>query len=365
MPGFIDIHVHMRGLDLSYKEDEESGTKAAAKGGFTLVIDMPNTKPRINSVEALKRKIDSFEKRSYTDYGVWIALPRDPSELEKMILSEKVYGVKIYPEDYELLEIHRDQLRNKVRRVVIHAEDPETISEECDKGFRWRCRSVDSEIRAIEKIYAVLGRREGVHITHVTNTLTAQVAKSLGYSTDTCPHYIYLDSSHEEKLGCLAKVNPPLRPGLVKDLLFREAVSENGLIDMFSTDHAPHTLEEKSRDFRECPSGIASIEFAGSLLLNLVAREAMSMKTLVEKISLRQARFLGLERFGCVNPGCVASYTVVDLDKEFVIRSSDMISRARNTPYENMRVRGYVYATIVRGVVVYREGDFLERPLTR
>ncbi len=362
LPGFIDIHTHMRGLDLSYKEDEETGTKAAARGGFTLIIDMPNTKPRIDNLEALRKKLDSFANRSYTDYGIWIALSRSSEELRKMISEPKVYGVKIYPEDYDQLYSMRQYVLENVKRVVVHAEDPSAINEECDKGFRWRCRSIDSEIRAIEKIHRILGGGIRIHVTHVTNTLTAQVAKYLGYSTDTCPHYIYLDSSDEERLGCVAKVNPPLRPSLAKDLLLREVSYKDGLIDIFSTDHAPHTVEEKSRDFRECPSGISSIEFAGPLLLNLVSKDMMSLDALVKKISFKPADFLGLDRYGCVDIDCVASYTIVDFDKEIIIRSSEMISRSRNTPYENMRVKGSIYATIVRGGVVYREGDFLERP---
>lgn len=362
LPGFIDIHVHFRGLELSYKEDEKTGSMAAAKGGFTLVVDMPNTRPRIDNVEALRAKLRSFEENSYVDYGVWIATPRSIKDLREMISEPRVFGLKLYPEDYDLFEKISSEIIRYVKRIIIHAEDPSSISEQCDKGYRWRCRSIDSEVRALERLSRVLSREVATHITHVTNPLTSHTAKHLGYSTDTCPHYIYLDSSHEERLGCVAKVNPPLRPGLVRELLLREAVSRESSIDMFSTDHAPHTIDEKSRDFSECPSGIASIEFTGSLLLNLVSKGLMDLGTLIEKISIRPAEFLGLEEYGCVDKGCVASYTIADLDKEFIIRSSDMVSKAGNTPYDGTRVKGYIHATIVRGSLVYREGEFFERP---
>jgi dihydroorotase len=360
LPGFIDIHTHVRGLELSYKEDERSGTMAAAKGGFTMIIDMPNTRPRVDNIDVLKNKLKAFERNSFTEYGIWIALPKEEREAIEMMRFSKVYGLKIYPEDYERLEKYDREVLRKIPRIMIHAEDPENISESCEKGYRWRCRPIDAEIKALERIHRVLGSRDGVNITHVTNLYTAYVAKKLGYSTDTCPHYLLLDSDDERRLGCVAKVNPPLRTKYMREHLLENLVSSESLIDMMSTDHAPHTFEEKNRDFSECPSGISSIEFVSSLMLDLVNKNVLSLERLISLFSIGPAKFLGLDLYGCVKPGCRANYTIIDLDKEIVVRSSQMISKSKNTPYENMRLKGSVYATVVRGVPVYLNDLFTD-----
>lgn len=359
LPGFIDIHTHLRGLELSYKEDERSGTLAAARGGFTAVIDMPNTIPRINSLKNLDLKLKALEEKAVVDYGVWVALPQDVEELRQMLSRPGVMGVKIYPEDIPLFEKISREINFDNLRIVIHAEDPDLIRESCEKGFRWVCRGIESEIRALVRVSkAISSRRIPVHVTHVSNTYTAFIAKRMNMSTDTCPHYLYLDSDHERRLGCVAKVNPPLRQSLIRELLLESL--KDGTIDLLSTDHAPHTIEEKSRDFSECPSGIASAEFFSSLVLELYHRGFISLDRIIEMSSLKPLEFLNMNMYGCVEPGCVASYTIVDLYRENVISSSNMISRAGNTPYEGMRFRGSTYATIVRGRIVFLDGEFID-----
>ncbi|MEZ0290657.1 MAG: dihydroorotase [Sulfolobales archaeon] len=360
LPGFIDIHTHLRGLDLSYKEDERSGTLAAARGGLTSVIDMPNTRPRINSVSSLEMKLSALREKAVVDYGVWIGLPRDPRELVDMISRRGVVGLKIYPEDLSDFERISREISIDSLRVIVHAEDPDFTSENCERGYRWYCRPVDSEIRAVYRVYqATRDKSFHVHITHVTNIYTASVAKRLGMTIDTCPHYLYLDSETERTLGCVAKVNPPLRHPIMREMLL-ESIRERSLIDIISTDHAPHTVEEKSRDFSECPSGIASAEFYSSLLLDLYNRDLVTLSRIAELSSIKPAEFLGLGRYGCVEPGCIASFTIVDPYREIKIRSSDMISRARNTPYDNTTLKGDTYATVVRGRVVYLNGEFID-----
>jgi len=360
LPGFIDMHVHLRGLELSYKEDEYSGTRAAAKGGFTLVVDMPNTKPFVRDLESLRMKIEALERYSYVDYGLFIGVNIDQHQLESMLRYPAVAGIKIYPEDFE----HLPQLARIVPRgtlLVVHAEHPSLISEPDTaeaRGYRYAYRPIEAELLAIEELAKMFASRSDVkiHITHATSRLSVIAAKKAGFTVDTCPHYLYLTCRDEERLGCLAKVNPPLRePETNKELL-----NALHLVDAITTDHAPHSLEEKSLPFNECPSGIPSIEVATSLMLELVNRGFLTLTKLAYLMSMNPAKILGLDRWGCIEPGCIASYTVIDPRKEVRISSESFVSKARYSPYEGMVVRGSIEATIVRGIPAYVDEVFTE-----
>ena len=368
LPGFIDIHVHLRGLNLAYKEDEESGTKAAARGGFTAVVDMPNTLPRIDRPEHLNLKLEALKTKSYTDFGVYV-FPANSEILEKMLSVEGVVGVKLFPEDIQNLPTVVETMAKKWNKkiVIIHAEN-EALLGDCEPGFRWSCRPIESEISALNTVYSLYvrsGVNVKVHITHVTNVLTLSLSKRYGFTADSCPHYLYLDANAEESLGCIAKVNPPLRQNSSKEMLVKMIKA----LDAISTDHAPHALEEKMVSFDKCPSGIASIDIAASLILNLVSKNVISLDDVVRLLSLGPAHIIGLKRWGCFYSGCLASYTVVDINEVFSVCSENFFSKARFSPYEGYTLRGAVKATIVRGHIVYREDEIQEKvtpmPITR
>lgn len=360
LPGMIDIHVHLRGLDLAYKEDEWSGTRAAVHGGVTAVVDMPNTVPRIDRVEVLRRKLVDLFSKSWVDFGVFIALPKDLRELYAMLSTSGVVGVKIYPEDYERFaalasRIPRDTL------VVVHAEHPGLIREGCSFGTRWRCRPVEAELEALNLLREVVKSSKGlrIHVTHATNGLVVAYAKSMGFTVDTCPHYLRLTSIDEERLGCAAVVNPPLRPPEIAESL---ALCMSSL-DALSSDHAPHSMEEKSGDV--CCPGIASLDFYAPLILDLIKRGVLGLEDVVRLTNLGPQKILGVRGWGCIEPGCVASYTIVDLDGVTRVVREHVESKCRVSPYEGLELNGRVVATIVRGFIAYLEGEFLEKPLAR
>ena len=357
LPGFIDIHVHLRGLELSYKEDEFSGTRAAVRGGYTAVVDMPNTKPRLDSIVALQHKLSALSIYSHCDYGVYAAVPHtsNTSYLKELLNLPGVMGFKIYPEDMEfvtyvlkVLDIHK--------LMIVHAENPKLLSE-CGAGSRWRCRSIETELSAIAKLNSIVKqysdkRRVRIHITHVTNPLSVALAKSYGFTVDTCPHYLLLSSEHEIEMGCLAKVNPPLRSRNVQYSL----ASWLPMVDAIATDHAPHSLEEKKLPFELCPSGISSIEIAPLLILDLMMRGVIDIKTVMRLLSLGPANILRLCRWGCTARNCIASYTFIDLHKETHLENAVLESKAKYTPYRgSVRVR--ICATMVRGQLAYHQGE--------
>ncbi len=366
LPGFIDIHTHLRGLMLAYKEDEESGTKAAARGGYTAVVDMPNTVPRIDNLDAFESKIAKLSTNAYTDFGIAIAPPQNRSfgEFKSLIMKQEVVAIgEIFPEELSMLPqvlSILDQLRVK-KLVMVHPEHEKFINE-CEKGSRWLCRPLEAEVKSLIEIRKIVSRsfhHIPLHVTHATNPITITYAKNNGFTVDTTPHYIYLSSEDEYRKGCLAKVNPPLRhiSTTISMLQYLHHV------DAIATDHAPHSIDEKTREFSDCPSGIPSIEVASALVINLVSKNIIDLNTLARLLSLGPSKILGLEKWGCIDIGCVASYSVVDPWKEWVIDSSKFYSKASYSPYDGLKIRGSVEATIIRGVVVHLNGEIVSKPI--
>ncbi len=364
LPGVIDIHVHLRGLRLSYKEDELSGTLAAAAGGVTLVVDMPNTVPRVDNIDALREKLASLRRNAIVDYGVYAGIPKDPLEAHRLAETGLIVGFKVYPEDLvgsrESIESAAYEAYRRGLLIVLHSEHPGMIREGCKPGERWKCRPISAEIEALQEIISIVPKCARLHVTHASSIELVRKAKELGYTVDVTPHHMLLDSSSEEEMGCVAKVNPPLRPREQREQLLIAVAS--GVVDAVATDHAPHSVEEKMRDFSECPPGIPSLEHYVRLLLTLVNRGVLGLETFVEITSLRPASVLGLEGYGCIEPGCIPSFTVVDLKKEGRIVGYDTFSKAKLTPYDGWLYRGEPIATIIRGCVVYREGCVCAKP---
>ena len=136
--------------------------------------------------------------------------------------------------------------------------------------------------------------------------------------------------------------------------------------DAISTDHAPHSIDEKMELFDQCPAGIASIDIAPSLIINLIHRNILSLSDVVRLLSVGPAKIIGLNgKWGCFEEGCIASYTIIDPYKEFVVRSSDSFSKAKYSPYEGMRIRGAIVATIIEGMMVYLDGEIIEKPFAK
>ncbi|MEM0310620.1 MAG: dihydroorotase [Ignisphaera sp.] len=366
LPGFIDIHVHLRGLKLSYKEDEESGTKAASRGGFTAVVDMPNTLPRIDNKQALQEKIEALKLKSRVDFGIYVSPAKDYREMYDMLYEEGVVGVKFFPQDLHLFPkiLNITSSRDLNRIVIVHAEHPYMVND-CEAGSRWMCRPIESELSALDIVHMHVKENMKIHITHITNVLTLSLAKRYKFTTDTCPHYLYLDSSHEKEMGCIAKVNPPLRTPSTRYSLLKLLKA----FDAVSSDHAPHSFDEKLLDFSMCPSGIASLELTASLILNLVNLGAIDLDDAVKLLSRGPSKILGLKRWGCTYIGCIASYTVVDMNKEFRVDPETFYSKSRFSPYKKNVLKGVATATIVRGGIVYIDEGYEEKiepePLTK
>ncbi|ACB40013.1 amidohydrolase family protein [Pyrobaculum neutrophilum] len=341
LPGMVDIHVHFRGWELSYKETLEGGAAAALAGGVVAVGDMPNTRPHIRTAELYRRRMEEGSRLPVV-YRLHMGVPRDLAELD----AARPPTVKVYPED--VAEFGWGHVEALMRRcaglgcaVVFHCEDPSL--------FRDGERPPEAELACVEKVRRLAvdtGAR--VHLTHVSLPQTVDAAR--GWATvDVTPHHLLLDRENC-RLGGLCLVNPRLRePRQRRELLARLAA---GLVDMYATDHAPHALEEKLS--AAPPPGICSLEVALPLLLSLWRRGVIALEDVVRLYSYRPARFLG------VNADPTAGYFTVVRLEEFAVRGEEFAGTCRHTPFEGFKAFGRVVATAVGGRVYFRDGEVEE-----
>lgn len=323
-PGSIDIHVHTRGLELSYKETVTTATSEAVYGGITTVADMPNTKPYLNTFETVTKKLKEFENYSRTDYGVYSGVTKD-ERVDKM----PIVGYKVFPEDLE-----KEELENVIRSdklKILHPELPLS-----NKQFR-NLRQLWQELAAV---YLVRGR---FHITHSTSLETIRLAKKFGFTSDFTPHHLLVDG---EK-NCLSKVNPPIRDEITRRKLL-QALFE---ADAVASDHAPHTSNEKAEPYEICPSGIAAISFTTSFIYSLAKKEIISLKRAVELLAKNPAKILNLSNYGEIKEGFVANFTIIDFGKGW--RYHTKYSKVVHTPLDYYSFDVSVSSTFVEGKVAY------------
>lgn len=348
-PGMIDIHVHMRDFDQSYKEDFYSGTSAAAAGGVCIVMDMPNTRPRNNRLDTLKKREGVADKSAVVDYGLYYGLPDRENELYNY--EEYAWGLKIYPEDYDKPSLIKALKYNKENKLltVIHPEDPLDISE----GHR----GLGCELRAIARFVELsIKHCYKLHFTHITS-LNSILLSRIGRpntTVDTCPHYLLLNN--EDYKPPYYRVNPPLRNKYIQEHLLRGIT--NIKVDAISTDHAPHTFEEKIGE--DSIPGFPGLETCLPILITLFKNGFISLSDITTMYSSGPAKILGLNRYlGSIAEGKLANLVICNLNEEYTINPDKFFSKAKHTPFKSLKVFGRVLATIVRGEFAYEDGEIL------
>lgn len=371
----IDAHVHLRDLDLSYKEDFTSGTAAAAVGGFTTVLDMPNTLPPTDSATRLNEKIEKARGMILTNVGFHVAAVPNPVQISQMSRLG-AYSLKLYmPKPISPLDIQDEKTvlnllrasRKEDLRVTVHAEDRGLIrrSEVMKTGSfveLAKTRPEEAEIRAVSRVLlfaAKTGCR--VHLSHLT--LPSSIVEARKYrqaTTEVTPHHVLLSEKMIRRKGWKAWMVPPLRSeGVRRNLL---AMLSKGLVTIVASDHAPHTTEEKSEEVGESPPGVPGLETTLPLMLTLVMRKVLSMTLLIQSLSINPARVFNLPRKGRLEKGFDADIVLVDLKRKTRIRPERFHSKAKYSPFENMQVQGQVHTTIVGGTLVFQDGEIVGKP---
>lgn len=358
-PGFIDLHVHLREPGFSDKETIATGTAACAKGGFTTVVCMPNTRPALHSAEVLEQLAGIVEKDAVIDVLPCGAITKDikgeqlapHDELVKagaVALSDD--GRTTMNNDY-MLDAYESSRRLHIP-VMTHSED-HSITDKLGGASS----PAEAEDNIVLRDIQLLPEGAHLHVCHVSTKgairAIADGKKSGKHVTgEATPHHFGLDLTMVDPLDPMSKVNPPIRTP--ED---RKAVIEalrSGELDCISTDHAPHEAETKQREFNKCTMGISGAETAFSVAhTELVINEGFSYERLVELMSERPAEILGLTDRGKIKEGFLADFVIVDPKQEVTVDSQTFLSKGKNTPFQGRKYRGAVVYTIKKGQIVY------------
>lgn len=375
-PGLIDMHVHLREPGFEYKEDIESGTRAAAMGGFTSVACMPNTSPVIDSaamVGYIKARAASVGKVNVYPIGA-ISKGLAGEELSE-IGDMKFAGAVAISDDGRPVE-NASLMRRALQyantfdmTVISHCEELSLIDEGvANEGYMATSLGLKGITPAAEEVMVardvILAEHENVpvHIAHVSTQGSVEIirqakARGVKVTCETCPHYFTLTDKAIQGFNTNAKMNPPLRSE--KDV---EAIIEglkDGTIDVIATDHAPHHQDEKNCEFALAANGIIGLETALPLAITyLVKPGILTMEELLTKMCVNPAKILGLGK-GSLAADKSADITIFNPNESFRVDVSSFQSKARNSPFDGYELSGKVYYTIVGGNIVVRQGIIL------
>jgi dihydroorotase len=374
-PGMIDAHVHLRDMDLSYKEDFTTGTAAAAAGGFTTVLDMPNTLPPTDSSSRLIEKIERAQSKILTNVGFHVAAVPDSAQISQMSRLG-AYSLKLYmPNPISPLDIQDDNTiltllqssKKSDLRVTVHGEDQGLIRQPYNKKTESfvelaKARSEQAELHALSRVLELAAKTGGsIHLSHITLPSSILAARKYRHATtEVTPHHVLLSEKAIKRKGWKAWMVPPLRSESIrKNLLL---LLSKGLVTIVASDHAPHTIEEKSGAVAESPPGVPGLETTLPLMLTLVTRRVLSMSLLIRLLSSNPARVFNLPGKGRLEEGFDADIVLVDLKRKTRIRPESFLSKAKYSPFENMHVQGQVHTTLVGGTVVFQDGEIVGKP---
>ncbi len=364
LPGFIDPHVHFRDPGLTQKEDFKSGSLSAAHGGFTTVIDMPNTLPKTNTYDALKEKMDIASKKSAVNFYLQ-AGHNSLDEMKKMMdlnpISFKVFMDLETDESLEeifhnLGELKRTTSYNGL--VATHCEKRSIVKRESERledsndpiDYSY-ARPYASEDESVAQTIE-LARKNNLrlHICHLSTKSALNMARKNNISYEFTPHHLLLDNSAYNKYGTMVKTNPPLRPESQRISI--ADIDENSII---GTDHAPHTLEEKQKGVFSSSPGIPNLETIVSLLLTEVNKGNIDFELIPKIFSHNAAKVFELNTKGEIAIGKDADFTVIDMNREGKFDISKFETKAEYSPFEGWEYKGAPVMTIVGGKVVFSD----------
>jgi dihydroorotase len=370
-PGFIDLHAHLREPGQEQKEDIRTASEAAAKGGFTTVCAMPNTNPVNDNRSVTEYILFEARKRAVVNILPIAAITRglageeltdmaDLAEAGAVAFSDDGRGVQNSQVMRRALEYS-----NMLKLPVIdHCEDwnlsQNGLMHEGPAAYLFGLKGIPASAENVMVARdIILAEASGarLHIAHLSTSGAARLVRDakkrkINVTAEVTPHHLILTDTALENYDTSFKVNPPLRSREdVRALL--EAVAD-GIIDVFATDHAPHTPEEKDVEFDRAPFGIDGLETAVSLLLDrIVNKKVISLARFIEMMSSRPAQILGLKSKGRIAVGANADLTVLNLNKEIVVDVRSFVSKSRNNPFHGWKLKGAPVMTIVGGRAVY------------
>jgi len=340
LPGLIDVHVHLREPGATHKEDFDSGTAAALAGGFTLVLDMPNNTPPVTTADTLAAKQQAARRHARCDYGLHLGAGDDNIETAHC-LAPQVTGLKMYL-DQTFGPLRLDDLHSLVAHMERWPADVPIL-----------CHAEGRTVAACLMAAHLTGRR--VHICHVSRSdeidlIRRAKDKGLGVTCEVTPHHFFLTGEAAHSIGF---GRSEVRPRLGREVDRQALRAALDVIDCFATDHAPHTPAEK--DSPQPPPGFPGLETALPLYLELVREGLISMAQLIDRLVNNPRKIFRL-------PDQADTLIEVDVDQDWIVRGSDLKTRAKWSPFEGWVLRGRVTRVTLRGRAAYEDGAVIAPP---
>ncbi|PKM50380.1 MAG: dihydroorotase [Firmicutes bacterium HGW-Firmicutes-7] len=371
VPGLIDVHVHLREPGYEYKETIASGSRSAAKGGFTTICPMPNTNPVVDNEILVEYILLKAEKQAVINVLPVGAITKGQKGEELANIGKmKEAGICAISEDGRSVLnaslLKKAMIYSKMFDLPIlsHCEDDslagsgsmnagETATILGLKGIPDEAEEiiVARDIMLAEKTGAKL------HICHVSTAGSVEIIKrakekNIHVTAEVTPHHFTLTEEAVKGFDANAKMNPPLRTK--KDVEIMKSALKDGTIDIIATDHAPHHIDEKNCEFEKAANGIVGFETSVALTITeLVDKGFLTPMEMIEKMSYNPAKLIGIDK-GNLDIGKVADITIIDPEKVYKVDASTFLSKSKNTPFDGREVKGQVKYTIVNGVIKYQ-----------
>jgi dihydroorotase len=384
LPGLIDVHVHLRDEGKAYKEDFYSGTAAAAAGGMTTVLDMPNNAPVTMSAETLKNRMQIAERKVLVNVGFYSEFPTDLGGVTdivaqgavafKLFMACQVGGLNI-DDDKALQEAFRKVGELGVP-VAVHAEDKALLmaneerlkrANRHDAAAFLKAHSEHVELKAVERLLNISAQGDvHLHSCHMTTEegLNAVIEAKKSGRNVTCevtPQHLLLSDANFERYGLMLTMMPPLRGKKHIEALWKGVA--NGWVDILGSDHAPHALSEKSAGtVWDVKVGMPGLETTLPLMVTMVRKNRLSLARVVQLLSEKPAEIFNLKDRGGLKHGKKADLAVIDFKRKFKIDASKFHSKAKYSPFDGWEVQGRPVKTFVNGILIMDEQEIVAKP---
>ncbi|MFB3888427.1 MAG: dihydroorotase family protein [Candidatus Bathyarchaeia archaeon] len=384
LPGVIDSHVHLRDEGKAYKETFATGTAAAAAGGVTTVLDMPNNSPVTMSGETLRNRMNLAQRRILVNVGFFSEFPASSSEMEEIVDAGAV-GFKLFMADpVGALDIDDDEAVAEAFAeegklgvpVAVHAEDHALLKKAVDAlklanrhdlAAFLKAHDENVELAAVKRLLSLSQHIEmHLHFCHISTeqALAAVAEAQKSGSQVTCeatPHHLFLSKADLERLGTAALTTPPLRAKSHVEALWK-SIGE-GTVTVIGSDHAPHTAEEKNAgSVWDVKVGVPGLETTLPLMLTAVHRNRLTLDRAVQLLAETPAELFSLKDRGSLEQEKAADFVVVDFYRKWKVDASRFQSKAKFSPFDGWEVQGKPVKTFVNGVLVMDDGEVVAKP---
>ena len=371
LPGIIDTQVHFREPGSTDREDLESGSRAAVLGGVTSVFEMPNTNPPTSNLIEFEKKLNLAKDRMHCNYAFYFgATPENTNQLSKLKDLKGCCGVKLFAGSStgKLLVAKEEDIEKVIsksdRVVSIHSEDEEVLNlrkkfiKEDDVHSHPEWRNNECAMSSTRRVVKIAERyNKQIHVLHVTTKeevdFLAMHKKNVTFEI-TPQHLTLYAPDCYNKLGSFAQMNPPIRKKEHYDRLWTAV--KNSIVDVLGSDHAPHSREDKNKKYPASPSGMPGVQTILPIMLHHINNKKLSLEQLIKLMCENPCRIFGIQNKGYIKEGFDADLTIVDMDKEQIIKNEMMATKCGWTPFNDMTIRGFPIATIINGKIVMLNG---------